>query len=98
MLMLPDIGVIGGVVNGRPELVATTPGTLPMVGVGLLVMTPTGVGTCDDCVAIEEVELDRVGLGGRALAAGEGDGANAEGGSFAGDGAVAAVGVGIGDG
>ena len=60
-LTTPDMGVCGGVVNGRPEkevLAAATLGTFPSVGVGLLVMMP-------DCVATEEVELDLVGLGGR---------------------------------
>ena len=57
----PAMGVWGCVVIGRPEkelLVAATLGTLPSVGVGLLVTMP-------DCVATEEVEFDLVGLGGR---------------------------------
>lgn len=60
-LTSPDIGVCGGVVNGRPEkevLLAATLGTLPNVGVGLLLTMP-------DWVAIDDAELDLVGLGGR---------------------------------
>ena len=60
-LTIPAMGVCGGVVKGRFEkelLVAATLGTLPSVGVGLLVMTP-------DWVATDDVELDLVGLGGR---------------------------------
>ena len=53
------------------ELVAATDGTLPIVGAGLLLMTAAGVCTFDDCVAIDEVEFDRLGLGGRTLGAGE---------------------------
>lgn len=41
-LTTPAIGVCGGVVQGSGpnELVAATLGTLPSVGVGLLVITP----------------------------------------------------------
>lgn len=62
----PAMGVCGGVVHGKApnELVAATLGTLPKVGVGLLVITPPEPCACDDCVAIEDAELDRVGLGG----------------------------------
>ena len=69
---MPDIGVCGGVVHGRllkDGLVAATLGTLPSVGVGLLLTI------WDDCVATEEVELDLVGLGG-GKGAGEADGAS----------------------
>lgn len=56
------LGVSGGVVIGTPvtlpELVAAMPGTLPLMRVGLLT---TFEGTVDDCVAIEDVELDRAG-------------------------------------
>ena len=65
VLIVPDIGVCGGVVQDRltdAELVAATLGTFPKVGVGLVVTNPT------PDVAIEELELDRVGLGGRATA------------------------------
>lgn len=60
LLTTPDIGVCGGVVHGRPlkdGLVAATLGTLPRVGVGLFTIR-------EDCVAIDDAELDRVGLGG----------------------------------
>ena len=60
LLTIPDIGVCGGVVQGKllnAGFVAATLGTFPRVGVGLLII-------CDDCVAIEDVELDLVGLGG----------------------------------
>lgn len=42
-LTIPDIGVCGGVVKGRPEnelLAAAKLGTFPSVGVGLLVTMP----------------------------------------------------------
>ncbi len=65
-LIPPPIGVCGGVVHDRgpKELVAATLGTLPSVGVGLLVMIPPELCMCEDCVATEDAELDRVGLGG----------------------------------
>ena len=104
-LMTPDMGVCGGVVTGRPEnkvLDAATLGTLPSVGVGLLVITP-------DCVATDEAEFDLVGLGGRipdcdafgveprpGVGAGEFDDTKPGGGCFSKGGAVAATGVGIG--
>lgn len=62
------MGVCGGVESGMPtgaEFVAVTPGTLPNVGVGLLVTTPAAEVCADDRVAIDEVELDLVGLLGR---------------------------------
>ena len=58
-LMTPDMGVCGGVVQGRPVkegLTAARLGTLPIMGVGLLI---TG---WDVSVAIDEIEFDRVGL------------------------------------
>lgn len=70
-LVTPDIGVCGGVVHGRPlndGFVAATLGTLPRVGVGLFTIW-------EDCVAIEDVESSRVGLGG-GRGAGEAAGAN----------------------
>ena len=60
LLTIPDIGVCGGVVHVKllkAGFVAATLGTLPRVGVGLLII-------CDDCVATDDVELDLVGLGG----------------------------------
>lgn len=62
----PAIGVCGGVVQGRAlnEFAAATLGTLPRVGVGLLVIIPAEPCACDDCVAIDDAELVRVGLGG----------------------------------
>ena len=45
-LITPDIGVCGGVVHGKLEkdvFAAATLGTLPNVGVGLLLITPAGV-------------------------------------------------------
>lgn len=73
------LGVSGGVVMGTPwaleELVAVKAGTLPAIRVGLLT---TPVGTDEDCVAIDDVELERVGDAGRCDPAGAvagGDGA-----------------------
>ena len=105
-LTTPVMGVCGGVVHGRlenDELAAATPGTVPTDGVGLLVMSP-------DCVATEDVEFDRVGVGGRmadcwvlgvVLRAGVGPGelagANPSGGCFSTNGgAVPVIGVGVG--
>ena len=58
---MPAIGVCGGVVHGKlakDEFAAATPGTVPIDGVGLLVMVP-------DWVATEELEFDLAGVGGR---------------------------------
>ena len=58
---MPDMGVSGGVVHGSPlndGFAAATLGTIPIIGVGLLIMG------CEDSVAIDEMEFDRVGLGG----------------------------------
>lgn len=92
--MPPAIGVCGGVVHGRwpNELAAATLGTLPNVGVGLLVMIPPAPCACDDCVVIDDAEFDRVGLGGRPMAAADGDCA----GAATRGGAEIAVGVGVG--
>ena len=93
LLTMPDIGVWGGVVQGSPlnvGLVAARLGTLPKVGVGLLLTA------CDDWVTMEDVELERVGLGG-GRGTGEADGANTGVGCLSkGGGADAAVGVGTG--
>lgn len=60
-----DIGVWGGVLNGRAggweELAAVTSGTAPKVGVGLL--TTAGCWA-EDWVVIEHAELERAGLAG----------------------------------
>lgn len=60
------LGVSGGLVIGTPtafeEFVAVRAGTLPAISVGLLT---TPVGTEEDCVAIEDVELDLAGDDGR---------------------------------
>ncbi len=77
VLMLPDMGVWGGVVRGRPtaaELVAATLGTVPSVGVGLLVMTVLDVCAWEAMVATDEAEDERVGLDGRIAATGDGEG------------------------
>lgn len=73
------LGVSGGVVIGMPcafpELAAVKAGTLPAMRVGLLT---TPVGTDEDCVATDDVELERVGDDGRCDPAGAvagGDGA-----------------------
>ena len=92
-LTVPDIGVSGGVVSRRPadiELVAATLGTVPSVGVGLLV-----IGACT--VAIEDVEFDLDGLGIRVKFAGDGKGATPDKDCLDNKGAPGAVGVGIGD-
>jgi hypothetical protein len=91
LLINPDIGVCGGVVQDKPlkdGFVAATLGTLPKVGVGLLLII------CDDCVAIDDVELDLLGLGGGS-GAGEGASTGVHCLSKVG-GADAAVGVGTG--
>ena len=92
LLTIPDIGVCGGVVHGKllkAGFVAATLGTLPKVGVGLLIIW-------DDCVAIEDVELDLVGLGG-GNGAGDAEGARIGVVCLSKDaGAETAVGVGIG--
>jgi len=91
LLIIPDIGVCGGVVQCKPlkdGLVAATLGTLPSVGVGLLLII------CDDCVAIDDVELDLLGLGG---GSGAGEGTSTGVGCLSKvGGADAAVGVGTG--
>ena len=93
-LIPPPSGVCGGVVHGRVpnELLAATLGTLPSVGVGLLVMMPPEPCRWDDCVATDEAEFDRVGLGGCPIepVKGDGDGAAIK------EGAEIAVGVGVG--
>ena len=103
---MPAMGVCGGVVQGRPEndeLPAATGGTVPTDGVGLLVTKPC-------CVATDEVELDRLGLGGRmadccklgvvlraGVGTGELDGTKPGRGCFsAKGGAVPTIGVGVG--
>jgi hypothetical protein len=77
-------GVCGGVVIGgmpgrkpSPEP-AATPGIVPDTRVGLLIIVPGAGVAYDACVAIEEVELERVGEDGRIVGpwgAGGGDGA-----------------------
>ena len=93
LLTIPDMGVCGGVVHGNPPkdgFEAATLGILPRVGVGLLLTT------CDDCVTTEEVELDRVGLGG-GRGIGDAEGASTGVACLSNDGgADAAVGVGTG--
>ena len=67
VLITPDMGVCGGVVQGKlakDVLAAAMLGTFPNVGVGLLLMTPAGVCAWDDWVTMEDVEFDLVGLGG----------------------------------
>lgn len=60
-------GVVSGSADGCAECVAVTNGTQPRVGVGLLTTAPV---CWVDCVAIEEVELERAGLAGGAWALG----------------------------
>ncbi len=62
------LGVCGGVVIGTPEMkpsptlpAAVTPGIVPATRGGLLIIVPGAGVAYDACVAIEEVELDRVG-------------------------------------
>lgn len=63
------LGVSGGVVRGTPvtlpELAAAMLGMLPLMSGGLF--TTAAEGTADDCVAIDEAELDRAGEWGRWL-------------------------------
>jgi hypothetical protein len=57
------------------------PGIVPPISVGLLITVPAAGVAYDDCVAIEEAELERVGDEGRTLGprgAGGGDGATLE--------------------
>ena len=90
-LITPDIGVSGGVVHGSPAkdgFIAATLGTAPIIGVGLLI---TG---WEDSVAIDDMEFERVGLGG---GGGNGDWAGNGVCGFSNDsGADTAVGVGTG--
>jgi hypothetical protein len=95
LIELPDNGVCGGVVIGipviTPELVAATLGTLPNVGVGLLVMVTLDNCVCppeESCVTIEDADEVRVGLSGRVGAVDVG--------SLFSTGAVEDVGVGVG--
>lgn len=67
VLVTPAIGVCGGVVHDRlvnDGFDAATLGTLPSVGVGLLVMTTPEFCDWGGCVITDDVEFDRVGLGG----------------------------------
>lgn len=82
--------------SGGAEFMAVASGTWPRVGVGLF-------GSCDVCteviVAIDDWELDRVGLPGRTEKVGAGDGWEASGmmgDAFVSEGDAVAVGVGIG--
>lgn len=85
---------------GKPteaELVAATLGTFPSVGVGLVMMIPLAVCSCEDWVAMEEAEFDLVGLGGRPTGMADGEGANpSDGACFISDGTVIVGGVGTG--
>ena len=95
-----DIGVIGGVYKGSPagpELLAVTLGTLPIVGVGSLITLVAGVCAKEKVVATDEVEFDLLGLTGRPIA-GDWEGASMDEEGFAGEEAVAPVGVGNGEG
>lgn len=77
-------GVIGGVgeVNAGCDVpmllccAAATLGSLPNMGVGLLITPLPPCGANDDCVATELAELLLVGLAGRTLDMGDGEGAN----------------------
>jgi hypothetical protein len=94
-------GVCGGVVKGipptNPDIAAPKLGTFPKVGVGLLITLGPGVGAKEDCVATDEVELDLVGLEGRTIGTGDGDGGTPdERDRTWSAGAVAEVGVGTG--
>ena len=86
-------------VKGRPtaaELVAATLGTVPSVGVGLLVMTVLGVCAWEAMVATEDAEDDRGGLFGRLGARGDGEGGMMVELCFTSRGADTAVGVAFG--
>lgn len=81
------LGVCGGVVIGTPEtspsptLPAEIPGIVPPTRGGLLIIVPAAGVAYDACVAIEEVEFDRVGEEGRTVGprgAGGGEGATLE--------------------
>ena len=98
--LILDMGVMGGVYRGKlggAEFVAATLGTLPRVRIGLLVTMPAGVCAIEDCVAIEEVEFDLLGLTGRAVAITGCDGPMVDVDILAGEGAEAVVGVGTGE-
>jgi hypothetical protein len=66
-LLVVLLGVCGGVVigmldiNPSPVFPATIPGRLPATSGGLLMIVPAGRLAYEDCVAIEEVEFERVG-------------------------------------
>ena len=67
VLVIPAIGVCGGVVHGNPPNDvpgAATLGTFPTVGVGLLMMTCDVFCCCDDGATLDDAEFDLVGLEG----------------------------------
>lgn len=67
VLVIPAIGVCGGVVHGKPPNDvpgAATLGTFPTVGVGLLMTTCEGFCICDDGATLDDAEFDLVGLEG----------------------------------
>ena len=67
VLVIPAIGVCGGVVHGKPPNDvpgAATPGTFPTVGVGLLMTTCEGICACDDRATLDDAEFVLVGLEG----------------------------------
>lgn len=63
------LGVCGGVVMFNPaaklDVAAAMLGILPATRGGLLMIVPVGFWANDDCVAMDDVELDRVGDDGR---------------------------------
>ena len=65
VLVTPALGVSGGVVHGKPpkeEFGAATLGTLPKVGVGLLMTTLEAFCAWADGHTLDDDELDVVGL------------------------------------
>ena len=101
-LCVPDMGVCGGVLRGIPagaEFAAARLGTLPRVGVGLLLTNPDDAGVWLTDEVMEETEEDRVGLVGCMEGTVAGDGARNAGlcrTAGGGGGALVFVGVGIG--
>ena len=103
VMLVLDIGVMGGVDSGIPtgwEFVAVTLGTVPMVGVEEFVDKLIVGGAWEDCVATDDTEfdLDFVGLAVTLFGVGEANVLIAGPGSLESDGADDPVGVGTGEG
>lgn len=66
--------LIGGTATGADEFIAVASGTWPKVGVGLLVTCVVPEVWIEVMVAMDDCEFDLVGLPGRIVNVGAGDG------------------------